>query len=146
MHRKEFIKTCCVSFVGGAALSALMQSCAGTNYFAASTISGTQLVIRKTEFVKISKGKTVQRKYLLVKTTQFHYPICIYKINEGHYSSLLMECTHRSCELNPQGDFLVCPCHGSEFTKTGEVQNPPAERKLKSFKTTADNENIYIQL
>lgn len=146
MQRKEFIKTCCVACLGGAALSTLIQSCAGTNYFAISTISGSQLVIKKTEFLKINKEKTVQRKYLLVKTTQLHFPICIYKINEGRYSSLLMECTHRGCELNPHGDFLVCPCHGSEFTKTGEVQNPPAEKKLKTFKTTTDNENIYIQL
>ena len=146
MHRKEFIKTFCVACVSGAALSTIVQSCAGTNYFAQSAISGSQLVIRKTEFIKTGKEKPVQRKYLLVKTVQLHFPICIYKINEERYSSLLLECTHKSCELNPQGDFLVCPCHGSEFTKTGEVQNPPAEENLKTFITTTDNDNIYIQL
>ena len=57
-----------------------------------------------------------------------------------------MECTHRSCELETEGNYLMCPCHGSEFTNKGIVQNPPAEHNLKTFNLKIDNENIYIQL
>jgi cytochrome b6-f complex iron-sulfur subunit len=67
-------------------------------------------------------------------------------INEDDYSALLLQCTHKGCELQPQGNFLICPCHGSEFTNKGVVQNPPAEQNLKTFKTSTDNENIYIYL
>ena len=88
----------------------------------------------------------MQRKYVLLKSDKFNFPICIFKIGEDTYSALLMECTHNGCELQPQGDNLLCPCHGSEFSNKGVVQNPPAEENLKTFTIKTDNENIYIQL
>ena len=146
MNRTEFIKTCGFICIGGSALSTLLQSCAGGNYFAQSTSSNTQVTIKKTEFVKMDQEKQVQRKYVLLKSDKFNFPICIFKIGEDTYSALLMECTHNGCELQPQGDNLLCPCHGSEFSNKGVVQNPPAEENLKTFTIKTDNENIYIQL
>lgn len=146
MNRKEFIKTCCLACIGGSVLAALLESCASAYYFAKTSLENNQITIKKTEFMKVEKEKTVQRKYVLVKSHQYGYPICIYKISEDDYSALLMECTHKGCELEPQGDYLQCPCHGSEFTNRGLVQNPPATDKLKTFQVTADNENIYVQL
>ena len=146
MDRKDFIKTCCFACVGGTVLATLLQSCASTNYFAQTIFENNQMVIKKNEFVKTEKEKVVLRKYILVRNEKLNYPICVYKLSEENYSALLMQCTHNSCELNPHGDYLICPCHGSEFTNTGMVQNPPAEQNLKTFKITTDYENIYIQL
>lgn len=146
MDRKEFIKTCGIACVGGTLLSTLLQSCATANYFAQTSFAGNQIVLKKTEFISIEKSKQVQRKYVLVKTEKLQFPICIYKIGEENYTALLMECTHKGCELQPNGSYLICPCHGSEFTNQGTVQNPPAEENLKTFKTTTDNDTIYIQL
>lgn len=146
MDRKEFIKTCDYACLGGTALVALLQSCASTNYFAQTAFEENRILIRKTEFLKTEKEKVAERKFVLAKTEKFGYPIGIYKISENEYSALLLQCTHKGCELQPQGIFLVCPCHGSEFTNKGVVQNPPAEQNLKTFKTSTDNENIYIYL
>ena len=146
MDRKEFIKTCGYACLGGTALVALLQSCASTNYFAQTAFEENRILIKKTEFLKTEKEKIAERKFVLVKTEKFGYPIGIYKINENEYSALLLQCTHKGCELQPHGNFLVCPCHGSEFTNKGVVQNPPAEQNLKTFKTSTDNENIYIYL
>lgn len=146
MDRKVFIKTCGFACIGGTAFMALLQSCASTNYFAQTAFEENQILIKKTEFLKMEKEKITERKFVLVKTEKFGYPIGIYKINEDDYSALLLQCTHKGCELQPQGNFLVCPCHGSEFTNKGVVQNPPAEQNLKTFKTSTDNENIYIYI
>ncbi len=146
MNRKEFIKTCCLVCIGGPVLAALLESCAGSFYYAKAHLDNNQIIINKAEFIKEVKEKTVQRKYVLVKSYKYGFPICIYKLSEEDYSALLLECTHRGCELEPQGDYLVCPCHGSEFSNQGLVQNPPATDKLKTFQVTADNENIYVQL
>ena len=146
MERREFVKTCGFACMGGTALVTLLQSCASSNYFAQTVFENNQIVIKKTEFVKTGKDKSVQRKYVLVKSEKYNYPICVYKTIEENYIALLMECTHNSCELQPYGDFLICPCHGSEFTNKGIVQNPPAEENLKAFNIKTDNENIYIQL
>lgn len=146
MDRKEFIRTCGFACLGGATLAVLLESCAGTNYFAQTNYANNQIAIPKTEFIKVTKDKSIQRKYVLVRHDKFSYPICVYKLDEENYSALLMQCTHKGCELQAQGDFLICPCHGSEFTNQGVVQNPPAEQDLQTFKILIDNENIYIYL
>ena len=146
MERREFVKTCGFACLGGTALVTLLQSCASSNYFAQTVFENNQIVIKKTEFVKTGKNKSVQRKYVLVKSEKYNYPICVYKTIEENYIALLMECTHKGCELQPYGDYLICPCHGSEFTNKGIVQNPPAEANLKTFNIKTDNENIYVQL
>jgi Rieske Fe-S protein len=144
MNRKEFIKTCGLMCMGSTAM--LLQSCTGASYLAKATAAGNRLALPKTEFDKTEKGKTVKRSYVIVKTEQLNFPICVYRINDTAYSAVLMECTHKGCELQPHGDFLTCPCHGSEFSKLGVVQNPPAESNLKTFLITNDHETIYIQL
>jgi cytochrome b6-f complex iron-sulfur subunit len=146
MNRKEFIKNCSFACLGVTVFSSLIQSCASSNYFAQYNTLSNIVTIKKAEFIKIEKEKISERKYILHKSEKYNFPICIYKINDITYSALLMECTHNGCELLPQGGYLVCPCHGSEFTNTGIVQNPPAEANLKSFKITTDDENIYLQI
>lgn len=145
MDRNEFIKTCGIACLGGSALSLFLQSCASTNYFAQTSFTENKIILPKTEFIKTQDDKTSQRKYVLVKSEQLNFPICIYK-NSEEYTALLLECTHKGCELHPSGDFLICPCHGSEFNNKGIVQNPPAEENLRTFNITTDHENIYIQL
>lgn len=146
MNRKEFIQTCGLACLGSTVLASLLNACNASDHFARGTVAGNKITVSKSEFVKAEKDKIVERAYVLIRTDKFNFPICIYKLSEGHYSALLMECSHKGCELQPHGAYLLCPCHGSEFSNTGVVQNPPAEQNLHSFKTTADHENIYILL
>lgn len=146
MHRKQFIKTCGFACLSITAISTLLQSCSSSNYFAHAIVASNQIIIKKSEFVKTNGKKSVERNYVLVKNDNVSYPIYVCKVSDNNYSALLMECTHNSCELNPQGSYLVCPCHGSEFSNLGLVQNPPAEQNLKTFKVKTDHDNIYIQL
>jgi cytochrome b6-f complex iron-sulfur subunit len=146
MDRKEFISTCGFACLGGTVLGALLEGCAGANYFAQSSYANNQITVRRSEFTRVTKDKTIERKYILVRNDKFAFPICIYKLDKESYSALLMQCTHKGCELQAQGDFLICPCHGSEFNNRGVVQSPPAEQNLQLFKTTTDHENIYIHI
>ena len=146
MERRKFIKSCVIGCSSMATIALTLESCGTSAYYAKTTLAGSSYTIAKSEFVVVNKNKTIDRKYVLIRPATLGYPICIYKIGPESYSALLMECTHKSCELQPQSTFLVCPCHGSEFTSKGEVQNPPAERNLKTFPITTDSENIYLQL
>lgn len=145
MHRKDFIKQCGKLCLGGIVLNNLLSSCT-TNYYAITSTANNTITIKKTEFIEEKDGKSKPRKYVLIRSEKLNFPVCIYKLNENLYSALYMECTHKSCELNPHGDYLICPCHGSEFNNVGKVQNPPAETDLQTFKITHDNENIYLHL
>ncbi len=149
MDRKDFIKTCGFACVGGTALTALLQSCSTTNpnHFAQTALANNQINIKKEEFVQqVRKDKTTFRKYVLVKNEKVAFPIILYRFSDIEYTALLMQCTHKGCELEPQGSYLACPCHGSEFNNKGIVQNPPAQENLKTFQIKTDNENVYIQL
>src|SRR5690606_22928228 len=98
------------------------------------------------EFKIIKKTSTAFRDFVLVKSPSHGFPICLYKTGEDQYTASLMKCTHRGCELNVGGGIYSCPCHGSEFNTNGTVLEGPADQDLKTFKTTSDNENIYIEL
>jgi cytochrome b6-f complex iron-sulfur subunit len=145
MERRKFIKSCCYTTVGMPIIASTLSSC-GAIYYATSVKKENSLVINKSEFKITKKDKTTERSYVFVETVELAFPICIQKTGGDEYSALLMSCTHRGCELNFGGGIYSCPCHGSEFSKMGEVLEGPADKNLRSFKTETDNENIYILL
>lgn len=142
MNRKEFIKTCGFATLGA---SIYMSGCASNTHLLTVKKTNNRLIISKKEFL-IENSKNPYRQFIVVQHSDSKFPLCLYRINDNEYTALSMECTHNSCELQPQGTYLTCPCHGSEFNLQGEVQNPPAEKNLDKYTTTSDHENIYIQL
>lgn len=144
MERRKFIKTCC-----GLALAVpvigVLNSCTSI-YYANAAKESNKLIVKKTDFTFIKNDKTKTRDYVFVKQSTKDFPICLYKQDESTYIASLMFCTHQGCETALQGDRFVCPCHGAEFSNTGKVLQGPADTDLKSFKTTTDNDNIYIHL
>lgn len=146
MERREFLKACGLGCLSGLAAISLLEGCASTNYVAKHTLQNNMFQVSKSEFQTTGKNGMMFRKYLLIRPQQLQFPICIFRFSEQEYSALLMECTHRSCELHNQGDYLLCPCHGSEFSNKGVVQNPPAEQNLKTYSVTHDENFLYIQL
>ena len=145
MNRNQFLKTCGVALVGIPFASVLLTSCQSI-YYASSNIINNRIVVPLSEFEIIKKSSTSYRDFVMVRSTSQDFPICLYKTGENKYSASLMKCTHRGCELNVGGGNYSCPCHGSEFNTQGTVLEGPADRDLKTFKTTIDNENIYIEL
>ncbi len=83
---------------------------------------------------------------VMVENTRTRRPIYLREIDGASYSAVLVLCTHRGCQPEPEADRLVCPCHGSEFTFKGEVLQGPAERPLTSFEVTVDGPEISIWL
>lgn len=146
MDRKEFLKACSLTCLGGASVSMLMQGCASSNYFAQHSVEVNRILINKSEFEIVKKDKVMRRTYILIKNSQLEFPICIYRFNDNEFTALYLKCTHQGCEVQPQGDFLVCPCHGSEYSNQGKVTNPPAEHDLIKYEVRTDAESISIQL
>lgn len=146
MDRKTFINQCGIACLGSLAIGGLIAGCSTSTYLANATLQNNLLLVKKSEFVQVKNNITTARKFVLVRTEKLPFPIGVYHLQDNNYSALLMQCTHKGCELQPNNDYLICPCHGSEFSNMGVVQNPPAEQNLQSFKVTVDNENIYIHL
>jgi len=46
-------------------------------------------------------------------------------------------CSHESCTVTgADGNIYVCPCHGSRYSRTGQVLEGPAKASLRQFNTT----------
>lgn len=143
MERRDFIRKCCYASAG--ILTIGMISC-DSIYYAVSTKQKEVIIVSKKEFIKLKNEKETKRKFVLLKDSDIQFPICLYKTSDDEFSASLLKCTHNGCELNVGGGIYSCPCHGAEFTVTGEVLQGPAETNLKTFKTETDNENIYVYL
>ena len=67
------------------------------------------------------------------------------RTGQDTFSALTAVCTHEQCTVNgfSSGRF-VCPCHGSQYTTSGQVQQGPANRPLRSFPTQFTNGVLTI--
>jgi cytochrome b6-f complex iron-sulfur subunit len=136
MDRKDFFKNC-VRLAGAGILFPLLgQSCKGIAYISHSTDS---------KGVLVKKADLADHPFVLIQPANLPAPIFLTKLENNEYSALLLQCTHRACEVRPTGQELECPCHGSVFSHTGEVLESPAERPLRRFQVLEDGDNLYIK-
>lgn len=141
MQRKDFIKQCTGGCLGLAIAPALLQGCSGTKYLNAS-IEDSDMIVPIAAFAE--KGS--YRSYIVVENEILQFPICVYRLSGVEYKALWMQCTHQGNELQVFGDRLQCPAHGSEFTRTGDVQNGPAYMSLRTFPVALVDDNLKISL
>lgn len=63
------------------------------------------------------------------------------------FSALTATCTHEACTINGfRSPNFVCPCHGSQFTTSGQVVNGPATRALRTYPTQFAGTTLTITL
>lgn len=146
MNRKDFIKTCGVICLSTLPIALSQTGCSSAVYNARYTRIKDSILIPRSEFYDVQNGSTSQRPFIVVTPQGERYPIAVYAMPDGTYSALLLRCTHKSCELQPESSYLICPCHGSEFTTQGKVQSPPAQKDLQTYHVVVEGSNIAIQL
>ncbi|KIC89881.1 Rieske (2Fe-2S) protein [Flavihumibacter sp. ZG627] len=143
MNRKDFILKSCSACIGASTLFALFSSCA-TTQFANGQLTKDGILIDVKEFELKEKNK--HRLYIVVRNEALLFPICVYRFSDTDYAALWMQCAHQGAELNVAGDYLQCPAHGSEYDNRGKVTNGPADRDLRTFPVTLNNNQIFIDL
>jgi Rieske Fe-S protein len=145
MNRKEFLKTCGFACLGSTALGILLQGCAGSKMITAEII-GENMIVPISNFEILKDDTKSFRKYLVVQNPKLQYPIYLYRFSDIEYLALYMRCSHQGAELTAYGDKLVCSAHGSEFDTKGNATSAPADKPLKTFPVTMDNQNLKISL
>lgn len=145
MERKDFIKTCGFVCVAGLGITVLLQGCT-TARVVSGKIVEDDLLIAVSDFENQKGSDSDYKKYLVVRNDILQYPICVYRHSANVYTALWMSCTHQGTELQVFGAKLQCPAHGSEFSDTGDVQNGPADRSLRTFPVSIKNNMLTISL
>jgi len=107
----------------------------------------------KTIQTTVVKGKLIvdqalfsESKFVIVNSESLKVPVYLSQVDNDSYRAFLMVCTHKACELRPTGPFLSCPCHGSEFSNTGEVLKGPAMDVLNEYSVELNDPKIVIDL
>jgi Rieske Fe-S protein len=132
--RRDFLKICGQGLVGVTIvgfMAPIINSCASP------TGPGSQ-VASFNMTVDVS-GLTSNNQALRTQTPD-GYPLFIVRQSPTSYTTDLLICPHAGCSgssfvQSPQTS-LVCTCHGSVFSLTGQVTQGPAQTNLTTYSTT----------
>jgi nitrite reductase/ring-hydroxylating ferredoxin subunit len=64
--------------------------------------------------------------------------------NGGRLTALDSTCTHQGCTVGVVGDHLACPCHGSQFSLTGAVEQGPATVPLHTVAVKVSGGEVVL--
>lgn len=103
------------------------------------TPDSTWLRFELDETLKTPGGaQVIERPEVLLNAWLVH-------LSNGCFAARWRFCTHGACELEPRGDELECPCHGSRFATDGRVLTGPATRGLKTFPAVRQGDAVYVK-
>jgi Rieske Fe-S protein len=73
--------------------------------------------------------------------------LLVARTGQETFNAMTAVCTHEGCTITgfASGTF-VCPCHGSQYSTSGQVRNGPATRSLQTFGTQFTNNVLTITL
>lgn len=69
--------------------------------------------------------------------------VAVLRAGEEIYA-LNLTCTHLGCTVSVTPTELVCPCHGSAFSRTGEVLRGPAARPLDRLTVRLEGDTVVV--
>ncbi|MEX2589878.1 MAG: Rieske (2Fe-2S) protein [Chitinophagales bacterium] len=133
--RRSFLKTSGIVTGGLCCGATLLESCASYSYVPYSVEDKT---------IKVAKIHFNEKDFVALDVEKFPDAVLIHKLENGKYSAVLAECTHRKCTVKPDGTELKCPCHGSRFSIEGKVLKGPADKDLRTFTVSEDDQNVYL--
>lgn len=138
LPRRDFVRKLPVLTAGlaGAVSSVTLSGCAGTPYLAPTPRPGG---------LSLSIEALGPEGAAFLQTPDMERPIYLHRDEAGTWVAVLASCTHQGCQPEPIAQRLVCPCHGSEFSLTGEVLQGPADRALIRYDVTQDGDRLLIR-
>jgi cytochrome b6-f complex iron-sulfur subunit len=82
----------------------------------------------------------------LVEVPGMDLPLFVRRRAPGDAIALSTRCKHRGCQVEPEADRFVCPCHGSEYALDGAVLKGPTQRPLDRFTVREAGTSLVIEL
>jgi cytochrome b6-f complex iron-sulfur subunit len=70
-------------------------------------------------------------------------PILISQPQSGQIVAMTAICTHMGCQVAPGRGELVCPCHGSVYSLTGDNVSGPAPKPLAHVDVHVSNGEVF---
>lgn len=80
--------------------------------------------------------------------------LIVFRDKQGYFYALSAVCTHLGCMVEwkeagipgHQDGVIACPCHGSIFSKNGDVIRGPAPRSLDRYKLYLEDDRVIVDM
>ena len=82
--------------------------------------------------------------YLKVEPKGYPDEVYVVALEDGGYAALSPICTHLGCTVEIEGERLVCPCHGSTYSRSGTVLQGPAQEPLRRYPSRVTADGVLI--
>jgi Rieske Fe-S protein len=140
VSRRQFCAGAC-QVASGATIATIFSACGGSSPTSPSGTASTLGVVAG-RFAASSVQVTVAGSALndvggavLVESTAGVFLVS--RTNVNAFTAIDAVCTHESCTVTgSDGNAYVCPCHGSRYSRSGQVLAGPAKASLRQFPTT----------
>jgi len=141
VKRREFCVQACQA-ASVAALGAVLPGCGSSNNPSSPSSNAPQLTTVSGSFANGAVTVTVDAASplanvggaALVQSSAGNFLVS--RTAQDTFVALTAICTHEQCTVTGfQSAHYVCPCHGSQYSTTGQVTMGPATRALQQFAT-----------
>ena len=147
--RREF----CTHAISIVAVTSLFEACGGNGNPAGpggggsvpslSVINGTAASGRVTVSIDAGSPLASVGSAALVQAGNQSYLVS--RTGQETFNAMTAICTHEGCTVTGfSSNTFVCPCHGSQYSTSGQVQSGPATRALQRFTTQFTNNVLTI--
>jgi Rieske Fe-S protein len=138
MNRREFI--------GVAGCGLVAAGCASLVTHSITPMDGL-VRLKPSDFPELTRSGGALR----IQPAGHPEPVYVLRMDDADgrpvFNAVSPICTHRGCTVEAQGAVLVCPCHGSTYSRAGTVLRGPAERPLRTYPTSvAADGTIEVRL
>lgn len=134
--RRAFVARC-----AGAGAAVMLSGCVALVTHPVPVMDG-RVRLSIADFPELAKPNGV----IKIQPALLDQPIYVLANGDGQYAALSPICTHRGCTVDVQGARLVCPCHGSTYSRAGEVLRGPARRRLTPYRVERQGQMLTIDL
>jgi cytochrome b6-f complex iron-sulfur subunit len=128
-------------FVGIAGCGLLVAGCGALVTHAVTPVDGI-VRLSPAQYPGLEKSGGAVR----IQPAGFPEPIYVLRADDADgravYNAVSPICTHRGCTVEIEGTLLVCPCHGSTYSRSGTVLRGPAERPLRTYQTATRSDGV----
>lgn len=141
VSRRRFCAGAC-QVASGATLATLFTGCgggsptspSGGNITTLGTVSG-RFTTGRVDVTVAGTALTADGGAALVESVAGVYLLA--RTSANSFTAVEAVCTHEGCTVsNADGDQYVCPCHGSRYTRSGQVVRGPAVASLRRYTTS----------
>jgi len=134
----------------GGALSSILQGCGSGNGLTSPSSINSLPIVSATDLnggvvVTIDSSSPLASVGGAALVQSPSALVLVARTAQGSFTALSPVCTHQACTITGYANqTFVCPCHGSQFSSTGQVISGPAFAPLTQFHTQFVNNVLTI--